>query len=468
MTRLFWTAMYLTHSRKGRSNMAASRQEHVKARNAKMRERRFSHFAISVSIIFLVITLGLCAVIYVKYNSTEKWADSRLNGAEANIPPEFAKNTYSAAMLKDVDSLGSVTKVLNDVSRDGGLTADTIKPARKALARSQAILKAYHVTGGESMTNQNNLLLDIRVYDVEKSAYSNPDSEALSSVINDVTKRNLSNATKTDQQILARLNDIASDYKALNSFVDTYVPKLGNIDGNLITVKKSVSIETTDDMLDATRQHNLSKFPNINKLRTLLESAKWHKVMANNESVSENEKWLSVLSVFHALSQSEYIDSDSIQTLADAKKINATIDGATQRDDYKILDASSVISIMVDGMTVTKGQYIRKDANITVTISPSYERVNKNRSSHASSSSSTKSSSHSSSESSISSNSSDASRSSRISQSSSSQASDSQSSSLQSSDSQSSSLQSSNSQYLGSGNDRDDDANAQVPTVGRR
>jgi hypothetical protein len=361
-----------------------------------------------------------------------------------------------------------VTKVLNDVSRDGGLTADTIKPARKALARSQAILKAYHVTGGESMTNQNNLLLDIRVYDVEKSAYSNPDSAALSSVINDVTKRNLSNATKTDQQILARLNDIASDYKALNSFVDTYVPKLGNIDGNLITVKKSVSTETTDDMLDATRQHNLSKFPNINKLRTLLESAKWRKVMANNESISENEKWLSVLSVFHALSQSEYIDSDSIQTLADAKKINATIDGATQRDDYKILDASSIISIMVDGMTVTKGQYIRKDANITVTISPSYERVNKNRSSHASSSSSTKSSSRSSSESSISSNSSDASRSSRISQSSSSQASDSQSSSLQSSDSQSSNLQSSNSQYLGSGNDRDDDANAQVPTVGRR
>ena len=451
-----------------------SRRDHVKARKAEMNERRFSHFAISVSIVFLVITLGLCAVIYVKYNSTEKWADSRLNGAEANIPPEFAKNTYSAAMLKDVDSLSSVTKVLNDVSRDGGLTADTIKPARKALARSQAILKAYHVTGGESMTNQNNLLLDIRVYDVEKSAYSNPDSAALSSVINDVTKRNLSNETKTDQQILARLNNIANDYKALNSFVDTYVPKLGNIDGNLITVKKSVSIETTYDMLAATRQHNLSKFPNINKLQTLLESAKWHKVMANNESVSENEKWSSVLAVFHALSQSEYIDSDSIQTLADAKKINASIDGAVQRDGYKILDASSVISITVDGMSVTKGQYIRKDAKIAVTILPSYERVDKNSSSHASSSSSTKSStkssSRSSSESSISSSSSDDSSSSRISQSSSSQSSDSQSSSLQSSDSQSSSLQSSSSQYpsLGSGDESDNDANAQVPTVGRR
>lgn len=447
-----------------------SRRDRVKARKAEMNERRFSHFAISVSIIFLAITLGLCAVIYVKYNSTEKWADSRLNGAEANIPPEFAKNTYSAAMLKDVDSLSSVTKVLNDVSRDGGLTADTIKPARKALARSQAILKAYHITGGESMTNQNNLLLDIRVYDVEKSAYSNPDSAALSSVINDVTKRNLSNETKTDQQILARLNNIANDYKALNSFVDTYVPKLGNIDGNLITVKKSVSAETTYDILAATRRHNLSKFPNINKLRTLLESVKWQKVMANNESVSENEKWSSVLAVFHALSQSEYIDSDSIQTLADAKKINAAIDGAVQRDGYKILDASSVISITVDGMPVTKGQYIRKDAKIAVTILPSYERSNKNSSSRTPSSSSIKSSSSSSSDPSIgsSSNNSRSRRSSsQISQSSSSpshsQSSNSQSSSLQSSDSQSSSLQSSSSQYSssGSGDDRDDDANMQ-------
>ena len=441
--------------------MIVSRQEHIKARKAEMRERRFSHFAIFASILFLVITIGLCIVIYVKYNSTEKWVDSRLNGTEANIPPEFAKNTYSAAMLKDVDSLGSVTKVLNDVSRDGGLTANTIKPARKALAQSQAILKTYHVTGGESMTNQNNLLLDIRVYDVEKSAYNNPDSAALSSVINDVTKRNLSNETKTDQQILARLNNIASDYKALNSFVDTYVPKLGNIDGNLITVKKSVSIETTDDMLSATRQHNLSRFPNIAKLRTLLKSTKWHKVIANNESVSEHEKWLSVLSVFHALSQSEYIDSDSIQTLADAKKINATIYGAAKRDDYKILDASSVSSITVDGMTVTKGQYIRKDAEIAVMISPSYERLNKNSSSSTSSSSSTKSSSSSSSESSIRSSRSDASSSSRsssrISRPSSSSSSDSLSSSSQLPTSQSSSSQSSSS---GSG-DRSDAGNTQ-------
>lgn len=446
--------------------MTASRRAYIKAWKAKMRERRFSHFAIFASILFLMITIGLCTVVYVKYSSTEKWADSRLSDTEANIPPEFAKNTYSATMLKDVNSLGSVTKVLNNVSRDGGLTADTIKPARKALAQSQVVLKAYHITGGESMTNQNNLLLDIQVYDVEKSAYSNPDSASLSSVINDVTKRNLSNETKTDQQILANLNNIASDYKALNSFVDTYVPKLGNIDGNLVTVKKSVFTETTNDILAATSQHNLSKFPNIDKLRTLLTSAKWRKVMANNKSVSENEKWLSVVAVFHALSQSEYIDSDSIQTLADAKKINATIDGATQRDGYKILDASSVSSITVDGMTVTKGQYIRKDAKITVTISPSYERSNKNSSSSSSSSSLTNSSSSSSSEPSISSSHSDDSSSSRSSsqssQSSNSQSSNSQSSSSQPSHSQSSSSQSSSS----SSSDNSNDTNTQeVPPV---
>ena len=369
-----------------------SRQERVKAFKSELRDRRFSRFAILASTLFLAITIGLSAIVYVKYNTSEKWTDSKLSGKEADIPPEFAKNTYSATMLKDIDSLGDVTEILNTISHDGGITPSTITSARKALSQSQRILSSYHVTGGESLTNQNNLKLDIQAYDVEQHAYTNPDSKALNYVINEITKRNLTTQNATDQKILARLNNISRDYEALNTFVDKYIGKLGTINGKLVTVNKSVDSKLTNEMINDSNQHHLNKFNNIKKLQTLLLSSDWQKIMNNNQSLSEHEKWLKTVAVFRSLTQSEYFDSSDLQTLADAKKINASVDSDVDRDGYKLLDISPIIAITVDGNVVHEDQYIKKDASVTVQISPIYENLNPVSSDSSSSSSSASSS----------------------------------------------------------------------------
>jgi hypothetical protein len=97
---------------------------------------------------------------------------------------------------------------------------------------------------------------------------------------------------------------------------------------------------------------------------------------------------LTTVAVFRSLTQSEYFDSNNLQTVADAKKINASIAGAVNRDGYKLLDSSPIIAITVDGNIVHKDQYIKKDASVVVQISPTYENLNSASSSSSRSSSS--------------------------------------------------------------------------------
>ena len=338
------------------------------------RDRKFSRFALFTSITFIVSSIVIGFIIYTRYNQTVKWRDVDLTGKEADVPPEFAKNTYSFDMISDINKLSNVTTLLKEVENHNGLTSENIQQARSALKQSESILKEYKITGGESYQNQENLKLDIDVYDIEQSAYDKPNAKKLSDIINRVHQRNLTKETTVDTEMLKRLNIIAQDYNKLNEYVNKYIPEIGTINNNVVTVKTSINQKLTTDMLNNLENNNLTKFPNIKKLQTLLSSASWSNVIRNNNRLKEKESWDNTIKIFDTLSKGEYIAVSDIKTLKDARHEGFSIKGLVSRTRYNILQDSPVSYIMVDGNKVTDGQYIYKLAHVTVYIDPTYEK----------------------------------------------------------------------------------------------
>lgn len=337
--------------------------------------KRVSRFVISLSIVFILATISLSMMVYMKYRTTQNWTSSKLNSNMAIIPPEFAKNTYTVEMANDIKKLNGVNKSLDTIKRDNGLTVKTIDTANIANNESKSILKRYNITTGEAITNQNTLKMYIDIFNIEQSAYTAPETKHLEQLIAMLNKKQIEKETKTDSIILKRLNAIASDYQTLNTFTDTYIPQLGEINNGVVTVKSDVTEELTNQIITSINDNHLDKFSNIQKLKRIINGTKWNKIINSNVQLSKKQKWDNIYAAFNALSRSQYVDISKIRTLLDAEKLGITIEGNNDRTGYEILKTSPVTHIQANGETIASGQYVRKDIVIIATINPTYKPI---------------------------------------------------------------------------------------------
>lgn len=351
------------------------RTDNMKQVRKRKRGKYMSRFTLFVSLVFIVVTIGIGSVIYMKYQSTEKWDDTSLNAPQADVPPEFAKNTYTPEMLKDIKALSVVTKTLAKVDADKGLTKETIDEARTSAATSEAILKAYNITGGEAIDNQNLLKLYIDVYDVQQTAYKSPDSEKLSHITNALYKQNLKSESETNKALMASLDTIAQNYGKLNAFIEKTIPMIGTVDKNIVQVQSALTENQTDEIVQQINSENLDMFPNIAKVKKELTSDAWIKILQSNKNAMEKSAWNKTLAMFKALSKSQYYEVENVTTLKDAKKAGFTILGADSKPGFELLDMSPVVSVTVGGQAVKAGQFVCKDVSISVTINPTYKQI---------------------------------------------------------------------------------------------
>ena len=283
--------------------------------------KRTSRFVIFLSLVFVLTTISLSTIIYIKYRATQTWTSSKLNSNMSNITPEFAKNTYTVEMADDINRLNDVTSILEKIQKNNGLTDETIKSANIAYDESQSILKKYNITTGEAIKNQNTLKMYIDIFNVEQSAYKKPETKQLEQLIAMLNKKLIEKETETDNVILKRLNTIVSDYQALNTFSDTFIPQLGKIKNGIVTVKSDITEEMTNQIITSIDDAHLDKFSNIKKLKTIMRSAKWNKIINSNMQLSEKQKWENIYAAFSALSASQYIEVSKVRTLSDAEKL---------------------------------------------------------------------------------------------------------------------------------------------------
>ena len=362
------------------------RIERIKKKRKK-RSRRFMIGMFIISILSVTVSALIAWSIYDGYKKTHKWDKQAIAGTYAQMTPEFAKNHMSADMIDDINSLSNVTAMLDSVKENNGLK--DINQAKSTLSNSEKILEKHKIISGEAYDKQEELRFYIEIYDLEQTAYETLDSIKLSQTMTALSSKLVEKNAPHDKAIMARLNQIATDYNALNSFVNTYVPILGTIADGTVTVKADVTQAITDEMINKINENNLEKFQNIKTLKELLQSSKWENIIKNNTTISDENKWKERYQVFDSLTKSLYIKESDVTTYADAMNLGLYVEGLVEKEGYEISKKSTVDSIIVEGVKVKSGQYFRKDAKITVMIKPIYDKLPE----PSSSSTSTKSSS---------------------------------------------------------------------------
>ena len=348
------------------------RIERIKKKRKK-RSRRFMIGMFIISILSVTVSALIAWSIYDGYKKTHKWDKQAITGTYAQMTPEFAKNHISADMIDDVNYLSNVTAMLETVKSNNGLK--DINQAKSALANSENILAKYQIISGEAYDNQEELRLYIDIYELEQTAYETLDSVKLSQIMTTLSSKLVEKNASHDKAIMNRLNQIATDYNTLNSFVNTYVPVLGTISNGLVTVKSDVTQATTDEIINSINENKLEKFQNIKTLKELLQSSKWEKIIKNNTTISEENKWKGLYQVFDSLTKSLYIKESDVTTYADAMNLGLYTEGLVAKEGYEISTKSTVDSIIVEGVKVKSGQYFRKDAKVTVMIKPIYDKL---------------------------------------------------------------------------------------------
>lgn len=344
-----------------------------------VKKPRLSKFVKWTLISYGSVILSLGGWMYWHYHQTQSWTSASMDGNLAETAPEFVKNTYPVGMVSSINKLSSVKKVLAKIDDNDGIDDSTIDQAKSAYAQSKAILKKYNVTGGESYDNQTNLGLDIDVYELTKSGYTNPQPKKLGDVLGQVVKRNFSTPSDADKTMIKQLNRINQDYMHLNTFVHDYLPKLGQIkDGNII-VPLSVDKSTLKSVQAKIEAWGLDKFPNIQHLLQVLRMSQWQTVLENNQAYYDKKQWQAVEKNFRKLNQSQFISTDDLNTLSDAKDKHLNVKSNKTEPGYTISDASPIDQIFVNGNAVKGSKYINKSASILITIDPAF-KANKSKS----------------------------------------------------------------------------------------
>ena len=294
------------------------RIERIKKKRKK-RSRRFMIGMFIISILSVTVSALIAWSIYDGYKKTHKWDKQAIAGTYAQMTPEFAKNHISADMIDDINSLSKVTAMLDSVKENNGLK--DINQAKSTLSNSEKILEKHKIISGEAYDKQEELRLYIEIYDLEQTAYETLDSIKLSQTMTALSSKLVEKNASHDKAIMNRLNQIATDYNTLNSFVNTYVPVLGTIGNGLVTVKSDVTQATTDEIINSINENKLEKFQNIKTLKELLQSSKWEKIIKNNTTISEENKWKGLYQVFDSLTKSLYIKESDVTTYADAMNL---------------------------------------------------------------------------------------------------------------------------------------------------
>ena len=342
-----------------------------RARKGKI-SRGMSRFTFIVIMVSIAITVFLSSLIYIRYNSTQEWKNSQISEAQANVPPEFAKNTYDINAVQDIETLSKLTSIDDQITTDNGVTDKNSTTIIPALEKAEAIITKNKIEGGKSFELVKSIRLDVDIYKIKQTAYSTPNSEMLESIINNVTRRQLQTPTKKDTQHIKDLNIIAKTYNELDVFVTQTLPLIGKVDGDTITANPDITYETIDSVVNQITP-NIQKFSAIVNLKSILNGPNGQ-IVRDNIKIRDNRKMFDqYLSTFNALSKSQYIKVSSINSLRDAQDLNMTIQGAIIKDGYDIIGDSPVITLSINGEILTNDEYILKSALITATIDPIYK-----------------------------------------------------------------------------------------------
>ena len=354
-----------------------SRLDTQKDRRKTKRYRRNSR-AILLFLLMSVAGLGmLTGMLYAEYEKTESWQGLDLDQELANIPPEFAQNTYDLGLLDDISILGQSAEILSVIDEHAGLTEETIADAEDVAKTTDALLTANGIESGDSVQKLERLQLYIRIYHIERTIHDTLDTESLAHVMTAIQQRVRYEENEADTQALIRLQGIVGELSALNTFVDTFRESLGDMVENVLIVPGTMTREQTDIILAHIEEPPLSKFTVIQALRKVLTSPTWSQILVNNIILSDIDRWNNDWATYQTLNKNQYRRVGVYTTLNDIEQMEwITVKGVNPRPFQTVLGHSVVKELTVNDTPVQYGQYVRVGLPVIAHVEPVYQSVN--------------------------------------------------------------------------------------------
>ena len=355
----------------------SSRLETQKDRRKTKRYRRNSR-AILLLVLISVTGLGmLTGMLYAEYEETESWQGSDLDQELANIPPEFAQNTYDLGLLDDISILGQSAEILSVIDEHAGLTEETIADAEDVAKTTDALLTANGIESGDSVQKLERLQLYIRIYHIERTIHDTLDTESLAHVMTAIQQRVRYEENEADTQALIRLQGIVGELSALNTFVDTFRESLGDMVENVLIVPGTMTREQTDIILAHIEEPPLSKFTVMQALRKVLTSPTWNRILVNNIILSDIDRWNNDWATYQTLNKNQYRRVGMYTTLNDIDQMDwITVQGVNPRPFQTVLGHSVVKELTVNDTPVQYGQYVRAGLPVIAHVEPVYQSAN--------------------------------------------------------------------------------------------
>lgn len=329
----------------------------------------------SIFVLIILITVGvvifITSIILEQYDDTKQWQSSSLSGDMNTIPPELAKNYVRAGDNETATIWEEVDATLKEINQEGMISDENIDDYKALCALSIEKQEEYEITSGQVVDNNTQLSLYLDIVSAIKTAYTNPNIEDLSAVTDRLHQFMFNNNDTVNRIFLDQLQEIATDYEHVYDFIDQTLPNLGSINNKVLSVDVDVDSKTTEQVINEIEQYDLSKFPLIKRLHTLLTNDSWSVILNRNEITKQYNLWQTQKDILENLSQSDYYVVSSITTYEQAQKYDMIIK-VTEKDGYTIDPDSKIKSISYNGQVLSNNQYIRKGTQVVAQIEPNY------------------------------------------------------------------------------------------------
>jgi len=317
-----------------------------------------------------LLIIGTCSYIIIRnYKDSKTWDSQLITSKQSDIDPELARNVYSSDIAVDLNKLTQLDTVLNNAKNSGRLNIQDQKEAEKIYNMCDRILAKYKIKSGTTSSKLKQLKTYIDANKFIKTAYSNPSSARVNTLIGRVSKLSFTNANGINKYYLTTLSDIASDYNHVDALI-RQILDLGTQNDNILTLNANVTYSDRKNINAYIDKYDLTRFKNIKDFRILLNSKKMTRAISKNNSQKQKDLWLENKKLFDSLTQNQYISVSSINTLSDVKHYHLSVDKKLANN---ILDSSKVIKLTYKGETLSNDMYFKKGLNVVATIDPEYD-----------------------------------------------------------------------------------------------
>ena len=330
------------------------RMSRYRKRKAQQRKIVGTTFGTVLIASVLVIAVFIFSIVRL-YIGTRTWNNSMKHMKLSEIAPEYVSDYPSLEKQQYIEMSEAVTKTLNKTAQDMKLPAD----AKLISEKSDAFIKKNNIKSGTLVDATKRLHLYQTYFEYVNNYTTKLDTKTLRGLIGDLNREVLERDRDVDKQMLARLNEIVTEYEALRTVMTAVLPNYGKTDGDTMTVLNNI-----DDLSEFKKElETVKQFPQIAELLKLVNE-NGSRIVENNKSLAAQEAYKNIKTMLSQLN-GLYVKRSDVKTYEDVVKNGWSVEGSYKNDD-------KVAEIVYNGRRVEDSEWIRIDAKPQIIMEHSW------------------------------------------------------------------------------------------------